>query len=155
MVKMYFRHSIAVFALTCFLLSTSGLSLVEHYCSHSHKSLFFLFAQNPNCEHDHPSDSPKNCNHTPDETAEHQSCCAQEGTENCCKNITKIFKLIADYFSSSNDTDTDCPVFCVEHAICVEKSALSALATADICGFRDNVGPPEQLLIKRTSEFLL
>jgi hypothetical protein len=134
------KHIATSFALVCFLTATNGLSLVEHYCSHQKKSYVFLFTQNPNCD---------------DHNTERQSCCSYEETTGCCQNFSKFFKLIADYFSSQSDTEIDCPVFCVEHSFNTSKTALLALPIQRVCAFPEDVGLPEQLLIKQTTELLL
>jgi hypothetical protein len=134
------KHIATFFALVCFLTATNGLSLVEHYCSHQKKSYVFLFTQNPNCN---------------DHNAEKHSCCSHEETTDCCQNFNKFFKLIADYFSSHSDTNTDCPVFTVEHSFNISKATLSALSVLQVCAYSKNVGLPERLLIKQTTELLL
>ena len=144
--KTYFRHSIMLFVLTCFLTSTTGLNLVEHYCSHQEKSFVFLFNQDPDCE----------AHRCSSETKEPAACCEHEHTTDCCRNFSKFFKLIADYFSSYSKTEIDCPVLIVEHTLDTRRMALlSEISTQHICAYPDDFGLPERLLIKQTTEFLL
>ncbi len=144
--KPVLKHIITSLTLACFLLATNGLSLVEHYCSSQKTSHVFWFTQNPGCG---------NCaEHHEESCCEHEQCEHTEPSD-CCQNTNKFLKLIADYFSSSNDTHTDCPFFIVETHFDIEKTALSVLSMSYMDAFSEDVGLSEQLLIKRTTEFLL
>jgi hypothetical protein len=143
-VKYIFKHIITCITLVCFLTATNGLSLVEHYCSSQEKSYIFLFTQDPDCE-DHKC-APK---------AEEQTCCVHEHTTDCCQNISKFFKLVVDFFSTSHDIkNTTCPIFFVEH-FSAENWCLPNCQCHFFCDFSEDVGLPERLLIKQTAELLL
>jgi len=143
-VKYVFKHIITCLTLVCFLTATNGLSLVEHYCSAKGKSYIFLFTQDPGCE-DH------RCAPKPDEEA----CCSHEDTTDCCQNFNHFKKLVADYFSTQYDTKIiDCPVFYVEY-LSAGYLICSKCCSFQCCDFLNDVGKSQQLLIKRTTEFLL
>jgi hypothetical protein len=134
--------------LICFLTSTTGLNLIEHYCSSKERSYVFLFAQ-PGCD-DHdcaPVEEKQSC--------PSNDCCSDEETTSCCQDFSKFIKLVADYFSNHSKTNTDCPVFVVEHSFDVKKVAFSVLSDWHVCVFCEDVGMQGGLLIKRTTELLL
>ncbi|MDR2907173.1 MAG: hypothetical protein LBU91_04190 [Bacteroidales bacterium] len=131
--------------LASFLLATNGLSLVQHYCSAQNQSQVFLFSQDADCS---------NCENHHEQSC-HEDLCSHAEASDCCKNTNQFIKLIADYFSSSNDTDTDCPIFNIEHSSTLENLKIAELPNAYLRLIAEDVGVPEQLLIKQTTEFLL
>jgi len=142
--KCIFTHIITSLTLVCFLTATNGLSLVEHYCSSQGKSYIFLFTQNPDCE-DHK------CAEKPEE----QTCCTHEHTTDCCQNFNHFAKLVADYFSTTNDVKTEkCPIFYVDY-LNTECLVCPNCCSANCCDFERDVGISTHLLIKQVTELLL
>ena len=144
--KIVFRNITAIIALTCFLASTTGLNLVEHYCSFKEKSFVFFFDQNPSCE-----DHGCNSNNTDDE-----DCCTHKHTPDCCQNLNKFLKLEADYLTAHSDVKImSCPMFIVERLFNAENRCCLSCECLSLYNFSENVGPLKQLLVKQTTELLL
>jgi len=143
--KIVFRNITAIIALTCFLASTTGLNLVEHYCSFKEVSFVFFFDQNPTCE-DHGCSSK----------TQEDACCTHEHTPECCKNLNKFLKLEVDYLTTQHDVkNINCPIFIVERPFNIENRCHTNCECHFLYDLSEDVGPLKQLLFKRTTELLL
>ena len=141
---MLFHHIAAWIALTCFLTSTTGLNLVEHYCSLKDKSFVFWFDQNPTCA-DHRC-APK---------ADAEACCKHECSPDCCQNFNLFIKL-DEYLLAHHDVkNISCPIFIVNRSFNIENLCHSSCECRFSDGFSDDIGLPKHLLIKRITELLL
>lgn len=87
---------------TALLVSTTGVTIYTHYCNSEGQVTSSLFVDEATCTHHHPALHQHDCCQT-------DSACTDNGTPDCCSDVTHHYKIDNTYYSANNDSDSPEP----------------------------------------------